>query len=222
MRVADNTLIMFFSDNGASDQAVNAVDKPGQTWRSDDTPTRAGNDPTIPPGGPDTFVTAGPAWSNVSNTPFRKHKQSNHEGGIASPLIVWWPRMIKQRGGVYNEPVHITDISATCLDVAGIDYPDQFRGRDVLPLAGQSLEPLFAGKSFERRKPLCWNTSGNRAIRIGDWKLVSTKGGPWELYDLAADPTELNDLAEQYPTRVAKMARAFEAWRQARYGLRLL
>ena len=53
-------------------------------------PTQVGNKPSIPPGGADTFVTGGAAWANVSNTPFRNHKQTNHEGGIASPLIVRW------------------------------------------------------------------------------------------------------------------------------------
>lgn len=70
-KLDNNTLVIFLSDNGASDQAVHALDQPRQTWRVDGTPTRVGNDPSIPPGGPDTFVTAGPAWSNVSNAPFR-------------------------------------------------------------------------------------------------------------------------------------------------------
>lgn len=210
----DNTLVMFLSDNGASDQAVGALDKPGQTWRVDGTPTRVGNKPTIPPGGPDTFVTAGPPWSNVSNTPFRRHKQSNHEGGIATPFIAWWPGVIKQAGAISAQPAHITDVTATCLDAAGVEYPEQFNGRDVLPLAGRSLLPDFAGQRVEGPRTLCWATSGNRAIRTGPWKLVSAKGGPWELYDLATDRTELNDLAQQHPERVDAMAGAFDRWRQ--------
>ena len=124
----DNTLVIFLSDNGASDQAVGALDKPGQTWRVDGTPTQVGNRPTIPPGGPDTFVTGGPPWANVSNTPFRHHKQSNHEGGIAAPLIAWWPGVIKQAGAISHEPAHITDVTATCLEAAGVEYPAQFHG----------------------------------------------------------------------------------------------
>jgi arylsulfatase len=213
-KVDDNTLVLFLSDNGASDQAVGPLDKPGQTWRVDGTPTAVGNKPTIPPGGPDTFVTAGPAWSNVSNTPFRQHKQSNHEGGIATPLIAWWPNVIKRAGGICAEPAYITDIMATCLDVAGIEYPRQFNGRSVLPSAGRSLLPDFTGRRKESPRTLCWATSGNRAIRIGDWKLVSVKNGPWELYDLARDRTELCDVAKQYPERVEAMAKAFDEWRR--------
>lgn len=210
----DDTLVIFFSDNGASDQAVRQLDKPGKTWRSDGTPTRVGNKPTIPPGGPDTFVTAGPPWSNVSNTPFRKHKQSNHEGGIATPCIAWWPGVIKQAGAISHEPGHITDVTATCLDVAGVTYPEQFRGRRVTPLAGRSLLPDLKGQRIAGPRTLCWATSGSRAVRIGPWKLVSSKRGPWELYNLASDRTELHDLARQDPERAETMAAAFERWRQ--------
>jgi arylsulfatase len=212
--VDDNTLVMFLSDNGASDQAYGPLDKPGQTWRVDGTSTQVGNKPTIPPGGPDTFVTAGPPWSNVSNTPFRHHKLSNHEGGIATPFIAWWPGVIKQAGAICSEPSHITDVTATCLDAAGVEYPEQFKDRKVLPLAGRSLLPDFAGQRVRGPRTLCWATSGNRAIRIGSWKLVCTRGGPWELYDLAVDRTELNDLAQRHPERVAAMANAFDRWRQ--------
>jgi arylsulfatase len=219
-RADDNTLVIFFSDNGASDQAVGQLDKQGRTWRSDGTPTRVGNKPNIPPGGPDTFVTAGPPWSNVSNTPFRKHKQSNHEGGIATPCIAWWPGVIKQAGqagqagAISHEPGHITDVTATCLDVAGVAYPEQFRGRHVIPLAGRSLLPDLKGRRTASPRTLCWATSGNRAVRIGPWKLVSSKGGPWELYNLDNDRTELHDLARQDPERAEQMAATFERWRQ--------
>jgi arylsulfatase len=209
----DNTLVVFLSDNGASDQGVGALDKPGQTWRADGTPTRVGNTPDIPPGGPDTFVTGGPPWANVSNAPFRRHKQSNHEGGIATPFIAWWPGVIRQAGAISSEPAHITDVMATCLDAAGVEYPAQFNGRSVLPPAGRSLLPIFKGGRIEGPRTLCWATSGCRAVRIGPWKLVSAKGGPWELYNLETDRTELNDLAKQQPERVEAMAKAFDQWK---------
>jgi arylsulfatase len=209
-----NTLVIFLSDNGASDQAVGALDKPGQTWRVDGTPTQVGNLPTIQPGGPDTFVTGGPPWANVANTPFRRHKQSNHEGGIATPFIAWWPGVIQQAGTISHEPAHITDIMATCLDAAGVEYPAQFPGRQVLPLAGRSLLPVCRGGQLEGPRTLCWATSGCRAIRSGPWKLVSAPAGPWELYNLDTDRTELNDIASQHPERVEAMAKAFDGWRQ--------
>jgi arylsulfatase A-like enzyme len=148
----------------------------------------------------------------VSNTPFRQHKQTNHEGGIASPLIAWWPGVVTRTNAISHEPSHITDITATCLDVAGVSYPAQFEGRQVQPLAGRSLLPVLKGGQREGHASLCWATSGARAVRVGSWKLVSLKGAPWELYDLATDRTELNDLAKQQPERVAQMAKVFEEW----------
>ena len=208
-----NTLVLFLSDNGASDQPMNApLDKPGQTWRVDGTPTRIGNRPDIRPGPADTFVTAGPHWACVSNAPFRRHKATNHEGGIASPLIAHWPGIIAKQNAVSAELAHITDIPATCLDVAGVAYPPTFQGRNVQPLVGWSLLPILKGGKREPHPSLCWATSGARAVRVGSWKLVSPKNGPWELYDLTADRTELNDLASLQGDRVRELIAIFDAW----------
>ena len=208
-----NTLVFFLSDNGASDVAVrNQLDKPGRTWRKDGTPTTVGNSPDVQPGPADNFVTAGPAWSNVSNTPFRQHKNTNHEGGIASPLVAWWPGVIAAPGSVTGELSHITDITATCLDVAGVNYPEKFGNRRVTPLAGKSLLPVLRGGKREGHPMLGWATSGSRAARVGSWKLVALPGKPWELYDLSTDRTELNDLAGEQPERVTEMAKLFQDW----------
>ena len=209
-----NTLVLFLSDNGASDQAVGPLDKAGQTWRSDGTRTQVGNKPGILPGPADHFVTAGPAWANVSNAPFRQHKQTNHEGGIASPLIAWWPGVITKTGGISGELSHITDIMATVLDAAGQSCPTTFDDRSVTPMAGKSLLPVLKGGTRAGHDSLCWATSGCKAVRLGNWKLVALRGRPWELYDLATDRTETNDLASQQPGRVATMAAVFEQWQR--------
>jgi arylsulfatase len=208
-----NTLVLFLSDNGASDQAMTGpLDKPGQTWRLDGTPTQVRNEPTIRPGGADTFVTAGPAWANVSNAPFRQHKNTNYEGGIATPLIAWWPGVIRRPCAVTPEVGHIADIMATCLDVAGVAYPAQFNGRNVLPLAGRSLLPVFRGSRPRRHESLCWATSGFRAVRTGKWKLVAARGGPWELYGLADDRAETHNLAEGFPDVVNDLSAKWQRW----------
>jgi arylsulfatase A-like enzyme len=214
-KVAESTLVLFLSDNGASDQIMNTVlDKPGQTWRVDGTPTCVGSTPDVPPGGADTFVCGGPPWANVSNTPFRRNKNTNHEGGIATPCIAYWPGVVARPGTISPELGHIVDVPATCLDVAGVEYPTEFNGRDVLPLDGRSLLPTLRGEPRQGHASLCWATSGCRAVRQGSWKLVAAKDGPWELYDLAADRSELHNLAKQHPERVAKMEQIFNDWRQ--------
>lgn len=210
-----NTLVLFLSDNGASDQErIASLDKPGETWRLDGTPTRVGNRPDILPGPGDTFATAGPAWSGLSNTPFHHHKQANHEGGIASPLIAWWPGVTAGPGRVTGQIAHITDILATCLDAAGVAYPEHYGNRHVLPTAGRSLMPGLKGESAAGHETIGWATSGNRALRAGQWKLVSFGKGPWELYNLERDRTELTDLAVGEPERVRAMTARFEQWRR--------
>lgn len=211
-----NTLVFFLSDNGASDQAAGKLDRPGQTWRTDGKPTRVGNHPDIQPGPADNFVTAGPAWAGVSNSPFRQHKNSNFEGGIASPLIVWWPAVIPTTGTISSELSHITDITATVFDVAGQEYPAIFDERIVTPIAGKSLLPVLKSGHRAGHQSLCWATSGSKAIRMGAWKLVAAPGRPWELYNLSTDRTELNDLAQQQPERFAAMAKEFETWKNGR------
>jgi len=127
-------------------------------------------------------------------------------------MVAYWPEVIKQRGEVTHQVGHIMDITATCLDIAGVEYPSGFQGRDVLPLEGKSLLPILQGREREGHDVLCWNLHGNRAVRMGNWKLVALKGKPWELYDLKTDRTETNDLAEEQPDRVRRMAAAYQAW----------
>jgi arylsulfatase len=209
-----NTLVFFLSDNGSADTSVGQLDKPGQpTWRSDGTLTKAGNKPNIQPGPADNFVTAGPAWSCLANTPFRLHKNSNHEGGIATPFIAWWPGVVAKPGSITPELGHITDIMATALDVAHETCPATYGQRTVTPPAGKSLLPVLKGGAIADRAPLCWSTSGSKAVRVGHWKLVAPPNKPWELYDLSTDRTELHDLASQQPERVKSMAGIFDEWR---------
>lgn len=207
-----DTLVFFLSDNGASDTAAGSLDKNGQTWRSDGTPTRAGNRPDIWPGPADTFVTAGPAWSSVSNAPFRDHKRSAFEGGIASPLIVRWPAVIAKGGGLTDELSHITDVTASILDAAGAAYPIEYDGRKVAPLEGRSLLPLLREGRREGHPHLCWSISGHRAVREGALKLVAPPNKPWALYDLSRDRTELDDLAPAQPETVERLAKIHESW----------
>lgn len=208
-----HTLVLFLSDNGASDQVRSgSLDREGDPWRRDGTPTQVGNKPSIRAGPADHFVTCGPPWANVSNTPFRGYKGRAYEGGIATPFIVRWPDVITGGGAISRQIGHITDIMATCLEVAGVSYPAEFRGHDVLPLEGRSLLPVLRGREGERHEAVCWELRGNRAVRMGRWKLVASGGGPWELYDMEADRTEMHDLAGTAPDRVAAMQRVFQRW----------
>src|SRR4030095_13066233 len=80
------------------------------------------------PGPSDTFVAYGKGWANVSNTPFREYKHWVHEGGISTPLIARWPAGIRDRGKLRRQPGHLIDVMATCVEVAGVKYPEKYGG----------------------------------------------------------------------------------------------
>ena len=153
-----------------------------------------GNDPTVMPGSEDTYQSYGVPWANLSNTPFREYKHWVHEGGIATPLIAHWPAVIDDVGALRHGPGQLTDIMATCLDVAGADYPTRFNGNDIIPLEGTSLAPIFHDQP-NHKEALIWEHEGNKAVRRGRWKLVCKYPGDWELYDIVANRTETEDLA---------------------------
>jgi arylsulfatase len=229
----DNTLLLFLQDNGGCAEEVGRAAKgkagprpkkptfeplalealqlaiiPKQT--RDGYPVRQGVGAM--PGPADTYVAYGRGWANVSNTPFREYKHWVHEGGIATPLLAYWPAHIKARGELRHQPGHLIDVMATCLDVAGAKYPERLGGQAIAPPEGKSLVPAFANRPLER-EALYWEHEGNRAVRAGQWKLVAK--GPaakWELYDLAADRTEMHDLAGKHAGRVKEMAEKWEAW----------
>lgn len=194
----DNTLILFLSDNGGN--AESGV--PGK-YKGDH------------PGDPHSDVFIGRCWAHLNNTPFRKYKHYNHEGGIATPLIAHWPAGQPEvvPGSWDRTPTHVVDLMATCVDVAGAKYPDTFKGNAIHPMAGASLRPLISGNGLFPSRPLFWEHEGNAAIRLDDRKLVRTgMKGPWELYDLNADRTEQHDLAEENPEEVANLLQQWRKW----------
>ena len=101
---------------------------------------------------------------------------------------------------------------ATCVDISGAKYPTEFKGHKIKPREGKSLLPAFDNKPIDR-EAIYWEHEGNRAVRVGRWKLVA-KGahGPWELYDLATDRTETNNLAQKDPQRTRRMVKLWQQW----------
>jgi arylsulfatase len=208
----DNTIIVFVSDNGG---CAEEIDSTGGTAGGFPTKTRSGevvrlgNDPKIFPGPESTYASYGLEWAGLSNTPFRRYKSFVHEGGIATPLIVSWPARIA--AALTHEQGHVIDLMPTFLGLAGASYPTQYEGRTITPLEGRSLIPVLQGGS----RPTVvygWEHEGNRAVRQGDWKLVSRYPQSWELYDMVDDRLETNNLATAMPQKVTSMAALYDAW----------
>jgi arylsulfatase len=195
--VLDNTLIFFLSDNGANAES-------GPDGRLDGES----------PGGPNSNVYLGMNWAALGSTPFRRFKHFTLEGGIASPLIVHWPNGIpaSRRSSIERQPAHLIDLMPTIVEVTGARYPTEFKGTAIQPMEGISLRPVFTGQPVARTQPIFWEHEGNRAVRSGNWKIVSTFPGDWELYDLATDRVERNNVAAQHPEVVARLGAAWDAW----------
>jgi arylsulfatase len=192
----DDTLVFFASDNGASAEIM---------------VRHGGHDPTAPPGSAATYLCLGPGFSSAANTPFRRHKTWVHEGGISTPLIVHWPNGIAAKDELRHTPGHVIDIVPTVLELAGVEKPETIDGEPVPPAPGHSLVAAFSKDVTIQRDSLWWLHEGNRAVRVGDWKLVAAKGDPWELYDLSTDRAEQHDLATQMPEKVKELDHVWQA-----------
>jgi len=192
MGALDDTVIFFVSDNGASAEQIIRGDM---------------NDPSVPPGSAHSYLCLGPGWSSSSNTPLRLHKSWVHEGGISSPLVIHWPKGFKARGELRHDPCHFIDIAPTLLDLAGADdFSPQWNGETAPPLPGTSLTPAFKRDGVIKHDFIYFHHINNKAIRVGDWKLVEKSDGPWELYNLKTDRCEQIDLADKYPGKARDMS----------------
>ena len=191
MGALENTLVFFLSDNGASAEIMVRGDA---------------HAPHAECGTGATFLSIGPGWSSLANTPLRRHKTWVHEGGIATPLIVSWPKGIAARGELRHTPGHLIDLVPTILEAAGGKRFEKWEGQPVPAAPGKSLVPLFAKEGTIVRDSLWWLHEGNRALRVGNWKIVAAgKDSPWELYDLSTDRSEAMNLAKDKPEKLREL-----------------
>ena len=189
----ENTLILFVSDNGACpyDRRAPLLD--------------------VEPTNGDIALADSTPWAWARNAPFRFYKQNQFEGGISSPGIVHWPGGLKTKpGAIVDTPAHLIDVLPTLVDLAGTSVPGEYPQRELRPISGVSLRPVFEGKKLNRAEPIHLQFSSDYGLRDGDWKVVSFKGQEWELYNVANDRTETNNLAVSEPDRLAAMV---EKWK---------
>lgn len=201
-QVADNTIVLFLSDNGGC-----------ASWPP---PAREAGfvryNHGIPVGDPRGYEFVGKAWGWAQNAPFRRHKVWTYEGGIATPMIVRWPG-VTAPGSITHQVGHIVDFLPTLLELAGGDYPRKRNGQAILPVEGKSLTPIFRGKQRVPHASLSWALMGNRAIRQGDWKAVwGASDKRWELYNLKEDRSETVNLASKYPRQLTALAEDWRRW----------
>ena len=230
----ENTVIFATSDNGASQEghASGVMDEfryfnglpedvAAAVERLDDIGTRR------------SFCNYPWGWAQVGNTPGKRYKQNTHGGGVRDPLIVSWPAGIDAacNGELRTQFHHITDITPTILELAGVESPDTFKGVDQQPLHGQSLAYTFAGEAVDAsavptvKQHQYFEMFGHRAIWSNGWKAVAyhkprtdLDADVWELYHLDEDFSEMYDLAAEQPERLNEMIELF--WSEAeQYGV---
>ena len=244
--LADNTLVIYiFGDNGASmegtengtfneiitlngipvtaEQQLKAIKAYGglEKW-----------------GGPDMDPHYAASWAWAGNTPFKWGKQvASHLGGIRNPMVVSWPKRIKDKGGLRSQFTHCTDIAPTILEAAGLPQPKEVNGVGQMPMHGVSFLSTFDdAKAPSRHTQQYFEILGNRAMYKDGWiacwrpdripwkldpptlaRFAADKWNPdndkCELYNLDEDFSQADDVADKYPDKVRELTALF--WAEA-------
>jgi arylsulfatase len=214
----DNTMIVFLSDNGASAMGK-GTGSINHTLAYNDLPESIDDivENIDKFGSEQTKVEFPAGWAQVSNTPFKLYKSTMYEAGVKTPMIVYYPNAIKEKGGVRDQYVHVSDITPTVYDLAGIEVPEEIRGVEQMPLHGKSFADTFNNSKAKGKKTQYYENNGQRAIFHDGWKAIArhTKGQPyendaWELYHLAEDATESKNLAAEYPDKLKELQQLWD------------
>ena len=194
---ADNTLLLFMSDNGPDSFSV--VDA-------------AMLKKELLPGDRNSNWQPGTGWAFANATPWRLYKISQHSGGITSGAIAWWPGATEKAGRIENSRVHMVDVLPTFLEAAGV-APSGAQ-------AGESFLPLVKGDVWKRKSPLFFQYADNRAIRTDEWTMAEVDGAGWELFRAETDPLEATNVAAKTPDVVATLGAQWLAWWRSESGKR--
>ncbi|MCD6664336.1 MAG: arylsulfatase [Comamonas sp.] len=220
--MADDTLVLVLSDNGASQEGgvagfVNAMG-PYNLRREEMAEKLARLDDI---GGPASHANFPHGWAMASNTPLKRYKQNTHGGGIRDPLVLAWPRGIAARGELRHGFWHARDLLPTLLDCCGVHAPEAIHGIAQQPITGESLRATLADPAPRSRTGAqLFEMFGHRGIWHAGWKAVAwhAPGTPfdadrWELYHLDEDFAENHDRAAAEPERLAQLQQLW--WQEA-------
>ena len=174
-------------------------------------------------------------WAQAANTPFKFWKEdANSEGGTRNPLIVFYPKGIKDKGGIRTQYSHVIDILPTTLDLVGIKAPELVRGIQQQTIEGTSLAySIGDAKAPSRHTLQYYYIYGSRSIYHDGWKAElaypnsfvtgnaqskhAFDENAWELYNLNEDYTERIDLAKKYPEKLTELKALFEEQAKAHH-----
>lgn len=200
----ENTLIVFMSDNGAAYRDF--IHSESYSFLRE-----YYNDEYENMGREDSYISYGPQWAEAGTSPFRYFKDYATQGGINAPMIICGPGVSKS-GAIQHGFTSVQDLAPTFYELAGVAYPEVFKGRDLYPLRGASLLPFLSGKTSEihdENYVFALEHNGHAMLRKGKWKITNHirpfKRENFALYDLNADLAEQTDLREAEPARYEEM-----------------
>ncbi len=200
MGLNDNTVFIFYSDNGGVDN------------RFDNIPLLGGESvDAYPEGHPLQYIA-------TTNAPLRAGKGTLYEGGIRVPLIVRWPGKIEP-GTTSDALLSCVDFYPTFLELAGGKAP-----KDQV-LDGISMLPVWTENKFDPQRevfthyPVYHHEQPMSAVRKGDWKIVENLvSGEFDLYNLKYDVNEMTDLKFSYPEKLEAMKKVLKKWQRDTYA----
>jgi arylsulfatase A-like enzyme len=220
LKLADNTLVLFSSDNGGVVMSYNRAQ--GQQQAAGfDLNLEDDSDGKVTQHYRLAQLEAEEAGHKIAGD-LRGRKHSIYEGGFRVPYMVRWPGKTRA-ASTSAEVVSLVDTLATCAGILGEPLPRNAAedSYDVLPaILGRKLS-----KSI-REATVVHNAEGVFAIRQGPWKLIEERtwddklNSPWrreavnQLYNLDSDPAEKNNVWEQNPEVVARMRALLKKYRE--------
>ncbi len=200
--LSENTLIVFYSDNGGS---ISENRYPG---------IEEGLMPMIVPDKLDMYKDNPLRYMMTTNAPLRGEKGNLYEGGIREPLIVTWPGKI-EAGSENKSIVTSVDFYKTFMELSGAGEP---QGQ---VLDGKSLIPQFLKGEVDDGRAIYWHYPvyhhgvPGSAIRKGDWKLIENlEDGELELFNLYHDRSETTDVSEAFPEKTEELHELLKVWRE--------
>lgn len=201
----DNTIIVFLSDNGAEGAIAEAMPILGPLMA--ERIRKTCDNSLVNLGRPGSYIWYGPRWAQAATAPSWLVKAFTTEGGIRVPAFIHWPAA--RRRGISDVFSTAMDVMPTFLDLAGVDHPTTFQGREILPVRGRSFRRWLEGRAdavHPEGTSTGWELFGRRAVRQDDWKAVyvpDERGvSKWQLYDLSQDEGEIDDLADKHPEKL--------------------
>jgi arylsulfatase A-like enzyme len=215
--IADNTLVLFMSDNGTDPYDRNQ--RPiYASLRSEH-----GYDNSLENmGKADSFIFYGLGWAQVGSVHHRHYKFLPSEGGMHAPMLLRYPEVVAP-GTDRDAFITVLDIVPTVMEMAGVAPPGtEYQGRPIHSLRGRSFLPYLrdpATPPHGENEPVAFEIFGHGVVYMGRWKAIRLRppweDGAWRLHDLSLDPGEEQDLALEKPELLAQMVASYDEFARA-------